>query len=245
MSEDPKLFDAGDYNLFRYCHNDPIDSVDPMGLQDTVDTNSPRQTSQLKADEEYARAMGEAQWNMRWSTAGAVGMGMAGYDGWSALQKTVGITGQVIGGRVDYSHAPMGDANDREAPGKVEIIGNKDFDDYKLYRLQVETKTGAPITGTVYSKENVQLDTTKTRANFVPELSTTNKDFIAGAKGVITDRVGLLYRQSGTATGDVYTRQTYQVGYGGSRYNIGTQLQRHVQIINGRFMGADLTIVGP
>ena len=25
MSEDPKLFDAGDYNLFRYCHNDPID----------------------------------------------------------------------------------------------------------------------------------------------------------------------------------------------------------------------------
>src|SRR5579885_2739531 len=32
MSEDPKLFDAGDYNLFRYCHNDPIDNVDPMGL---------------------------------------------------------------------------------------------------------------------------------------------------------------------------------------------------------------------
>src|SRR5581483_5020636 len=21
----------GDYNLFRYCHNDPIDNVDPMG----------------------------------------------------------------------------------------------------------------------------------------------------------------------------------------------------------------------
>jgi RHS repeat-associated protein len=32
MSEDPKLFDAGDYNLFRYCHNDPIDMTDPMGL---------------------------------------------------------------------------------------------------------------------------------------------------------------------------------------------------------------------
>ncbi len=32
MSEDPKLFDAGDYNLFRYCHNDPIDNVDPLGL---------------------------------------------------------------------------------------------------------------------------------------------------------------------------------------------------------------------
>ncbi|MFZ0916577.1 MAG: RHS repeat-associated core domain-containing protein, partial [Candidatus Udaeobacter sp.] len=40
MSEDPKLFDAGDYNLFRYCHNDPIDFTDPMGLQDTVATTS-------------------------------------------------------------------------------------------------------------------------------------------------------------------------------------------------------------
>gem|GEM_PF-3126379 len=34
MSEDRKLFDAGDYNLFRYCHNDPIDFTDPMGLTD-------------------------------------------------------------------------------------------------------------------------------------------------------------------------------------------------------------------
>jgi RHS repeat-associated protein len=34
MSEDPKGFDAGDYNLFRYCHNDPLDFTDPMGLGD-------------------------------------------------------------------------------------------------------------------------------------------------------------------------------------------------------------------
>jgi RHS repeat-associated protein len=33
MSEDPKLFDAGDYNLFRYCHNDPVDFTDPLGLE--------------------------------------------------------------------------------------------------------------------------------------------------------------------------------------------------------------------
>jgi RHS repeat-associated protein len=32
MSEDPKGFDAGDYNLFRYCHNDPLDLTDAMGL---------------------------------------------------------------------------------------------------------------------------------------------------------------------------------------------------------------------
>ncbi len=32
MSEDPKGFDAGDYNLFRYCGNDPEDRVDPSGM---------------------------------------------------------------------------------------------------------------------------------------------------------------------------------------------------------------------
>jgi hypothetical protein len=36
MSEDPKGFDAGDYNLFRYCSNDPLDKTDPMGLDAEV-----------------------------------------------------------------------------------------------------------------------------------------------------------------------------------------------------------------
>jgi RHS repeat-associated protein len=49
MSEDPRLFDAGDYNLFRYCHNDPIDFTDPMGL-DGAPTYSPRQTSQEREE---------------------------------------------------------------------------------------------------------------------------------------------------------------------------------------------------
>ena len=38
MSEDPKMFDAGDYNMFRYCHNDPLDLTDPMGLEAFVAT---------------------------------------------------------------------------------------------------------------------------------------------------------------------------------------------------------------
>jgi RHS repeat-associated protein len=32
MSPDPKEFAAGDYNLYRYCHNDPVNKNDPMGL---------------------------------------------------------------------------------------------------------------------------------------------------------------------------------------------------------------------
>jgi RHS repeat-associated protein len=40
MSEDPKGFDAGDYNFYRYCGNDPWDLTDPMGLEFDVSQNS-------------------------------------------------------------------------------------------------------------------------------------------------------------------------------------------------------------
>src|SRR5204863_5229044 len=31
LQPDPKEFGAGDYNLYRYCHNDPVDKTDPTG----------------------------------------------------------------------------------------------------------------------------------------------------------------------------------------------------------------------
>jgi RHS repeat-associated protein len=33
LQPDPKEFAAGDYNLYRYCHNDPVNKSDPMGLE--------------------------------------------------------------------------------------------------------------------------------------------------------------------------------------------------------------------
>jgi len=35
LQPDPKEFAAGDYNLYRYCHNDPVNRSDPMGLWPT------------------------------------------------------------------------------------------------------------------------------------------------------------------------------------------------------------------
>jgi RHS repeat-associated protein len=50
MSEDPKLFDAGDYNLFRYCHNDPIDHTDPMGTVTDTRQEDPWYTHSQQAE---------------------------------------------------------------------------------------------------------------------------------------------------------------------------------------------------
>ena len=43
LQPDLKQFEAGDYNLYRYCHNDPVNKSDPTGLQDEV-TNKPNLT---------------------------------------------------------------------------------------------------------------------------------------------------------------------------------------------------------
>ena len=36
LQPDPKQFAAGDYNLYRYCHNDPVNKSDPTGLYFTI-----------------------------------------------------------------------------------------------------------------------------------------------------------------------------------------------------------------
>jgi RHS repeat-associated protein len=36
MSPDSKHFAAGDYNLYRYCHNDPVNSSDPTGMAERI-----------------------------------------------------------------------------------------------------------------------------------------------------------------------------------------------------------------
>jgi RHS repeat-associated protein len=65
MSEDPKVFDAGDYNLFRYCHNDPIDFTDSMGTEQDWATIAPREHSEMLAGQKNP---GDAVWAMaKWA----------------------------------------------------------------------------------------------------------------------------------------------------------------------------------
>ncbi|HWM24005.1 MAG TPA: RHS repeat-associated core domain-containing protein [Chthoniobacterales bacterium] len=51
---DPKQFEAGDYNLYRYCHNDPVNKSDPSGLVDLSYTpNNTKMADQLVWEPTY------------------------------------------------------------------------------------------------------------------------------------------------------------------------------------------------
>jgi hypothetical protein len=68
LQPDPKEFAAGDYNLYRYCHNDPVNKSDPTGLQDE------RLSDQMKKKTYefglYKRELGS--WIPKWTTLSTV-----------------------------------------------------------------------------------------------------------------------------------------------------------------------------
>jgi hypothetical protein len=102
MSEDPKLFDAGDHNLFRYCHNDPIDLTDPMGTQDTALPPGPTHATQaMEMDRAYNFIMGlmQRQFNS------AISAGMAGYQASSAWSGGLQTVQQGVGPTVTRTYA--------------------------------------------------------------------------------------------------------------------------------------------
>ena len=49
LQPDPEHFKAGDHNLYRYCHNDPINRNDPFGLED-AEPDSRRNQSERAAE---------------------------------------------------------------------------------------------------------------------------------------------------------------------------------------------------
>jgi hypothetical protein len=93
MSEDFEGFDAGDYNLFRYCHNDPEDLTDPMGTEITLPPGPNHATSILEDDRSYNFIMGLMQRQF----SSAISAGLVGYQQWSAWSASQAMGGLTMG----------------------------------------------------------------------------------------------------------------------------------------------------
>jgi hypothetical protein len=108
MSEDPKLFDGGDYNLFRYCHNDPIDFTDPMGLaSEIVGITNPRQESFVIAAERMtiAERISLGQKSMESSIGGDRAVQMLHLDRQLAMNSRPLTSGEVRLGKSKFGSA--------------------------------------------------------------------------------------------------------------------------------------------
>jgi RHS repeat-associated protein len=235
MSEDPKLFDAGDYNLFRYCHNDPIDFTDPMGL----DMAGPAPTSTIEREDYYNRAMARAQWvgsDLMHNATGAMGIGMAGY----AYAQQTTVTGQLKGSLANpalLKNAKPGDANDRDAPTGLEITNKVDErGHYKQHHLQVKNDKG------IWKGIGVAEEHVKPMGGNLGPLKTSGPTLFGN--GDVVDRVGLWFKPGPNVTGYLLNQQTYRLYYptpDGMRYvDLGVKFWQYTNVYRGQVTNADL-----
>src|ERR1700736_2736394 len=254
MSEDPKGFAAGDYNLFRYCHNDPEDLTDPMGLEGNPPPEGPnligfeREMAQdralASAGSERGSGLEYAALNVQRINVRDAQKDMAGFT-MGAQSVTVAGLNMTTGGDVhSYGNStPKASDAERAAPDAPKSVVIDHIDRFKGHSdayLRVKTNAGDPMSGTVYSREHVTVDNELTSRS----LRVTNKGsddrFIAGANGLIKDYIGPWGKLNPAAHGDIYKNQTYDIGFKGKYYPVGPNLQQHQVIRNGISFPNDL-----
>jgi RHS repeat-associated protein len=232
MSEDPKGFDAGDYNFFRYCGNDPLDETDPMGLAPYIGF-SPMDSDVVRVGNYYANR-----------AANAVRARVTGFDlPWrkNGQQPTIH----------DYGSAKPGDPNDPNAPVGVTSEGYKGSETEKRYSLRVMTKNGL-VKGQIASQESFGRAVTR-EGNVIidPAIArTTQGRFVPSLDGRIHDLVkaGSLVKEGVTASGTTARAQYYKIWVetrsGGGVYNLPTRLNQVYKYQDGVPVEAHLE-VGP
>jgi RHS repeat-associated protein len=111
LQPDPKEFGAGDYNLYRYCHNDPVNRSDPFGLLEAdhedkelakpilvKDTYRPVTGSNIPI---HIRVFNSGNWNDR-TVANHATTGLEAQTGKGGLTKPSGSS-DVSGSNVDIN----------------------------------------------------------------------------------------------------------------------------------------------
>ena len=239
LSSSPKLFDAGDYNLFRYCGNDPIDFTDPMGTETNYAGFSPLTNHNASvADDPYNRIMAAAQWagsDLMHNATGAMGIGMAGY----AYGQQSTVTGQLkdsLANPTLLRNAKPGDPNDRDAPTGLEISNKVDRGHCKQHHLQVKSGKGI-WNGVGVAEEHV--------GKVAGGLTLQTSPPTLFGHGDVADRVGLRNQPEPNVTGYLLTHQTYTIYYPtseGLRYTnlAGPGFWQYTNVYRGQVTNADL-----
>jgi RHS repeat-associated protein len=175
MSEDPKGFDAGDYNLFRYCHNDPEDLTDPSGMVFVWPVGYSPMEGDVSRAASYAANHREPQ---------------------------VAVTGQNGGTGLFHREGPQthfgtpsvrGDQESQDAPVRGRITGSKGTATNKQYTVQVYRRNGDPETENLKVHETFGDSKRMGNANFsiAPKQSNTsvNEPPLPALNGKIPDHV--------------------------------------------------------
>jgi RHS repeat-associated protein len=202
MSEDPKLFDAGDYNLFRYCHNDPIDFTDPMGTVELEPWPTHKQQAEAM-DNAYNFIMGLMQRQF----SSAISAGMAGhqaYQAWSAVQGHNFIMAQMRSsnaqGDVQYRYsAPQG-----HQPHRTDLKdGGADFH-WQLNEYYPDSKTLKALKEYGWGNREIEIG----RTGNIGTLDTSTAKIVPlSSKGILSDRVApVVLNPGGTVHGTATLR---------------------------------------
>ncbi len=250
MSEDPKGFDAGDYNLFRYCGNDPEDRVDPMGLN-----------AIFSASGDWARIANNGE-----NIGGDSGGGSSGGGGSSPKAEQAGggtdalaveVSGINFGDHApkNYENAPWGDPTRRGSPNSLIEVGTqkgKTGDTVKLLQAvhvsydQSGKRHVEKLTGDIASKEHVDRTPVMEKGVKVEGSKNSNERFVQGSNGKIRDYLqGVTLSPNSKASGQAVMRQTYILWYNGERFWLPVAIDQTYSFENGRNTQNTLNIIGP
>ncbi|MFL6515936.1 MAG: RHS repeat-associated core domain-containing protein, partial [Chthoniobacterales bacterium] len=223
MSEDPKGFDAGDYNLFRYCKNDPEDITDPMGLYGT--NGMPNSELVWHIDSHIPDRVPSAS--------------------------TVNVTGKNEGGGgpnpgIDFRGSRSGNINAPGAPARLVEVGRSG----DVHLIQAATKDLKPLKGEIASQEFVSPPKTTGHVNVGKSETSERAGFVYQPDGKIRDRV-TAPKVGPQANGQVSKDQHYTIWFrapgqtAGLKYDIPTQFQQIHTFKDGHAISNELRITQP
>jgi RHS repeat-associated protein len=220
IQPDPKEFEAGDYNLYRYCHNDPVNKSDPTGLM----------VSMGAADRSATLLHVETNWETHTDSlipqavTTAVSIPLGG--GWS--------------GKGNLSMAQMNSAPSSHGPARqwrYESLPSEPSDQhgfFKTPRFQLVDSNGSPVRGHGYANRE-HLISHEGSSNVKLRTSEESQPVNLSSKGVLTDRVGPKFKPGSGAnyySVSVFGNTLYKDG-SRSPISISTTFRHEISVVNG------------